>query len=243
MRSYGTTAMKRALLVVVAVLLFLVTVVTAGTADTLQKTEVLKAIKDNTLIEVPTGDLSNGAGSSFFVGRTNQPTGSIRRGFIAFDVAGKIPACSIVKSVTLTLTMKRSVSGSQPIELHRVLKDWGEGISSSQGGKGVPAAKGDATWIHSFYDTDFWTHPGGDFSSKVSAVQKVSDAGIYTWGSTPEMVADVQAWLNSPKENYGWLLLGNETAPKTAKRFASRHNADVSDRPQLRVNFLQPNDC
>jgi hypothetical protein len=235
--------MKRVLLAVMVVLLCLVTLVTAAKADTEQKAEVLNAINDNTLIESPTGALSNGTGSSFFVGRTNQPTNSIRRSLIAFDIAGKIPACSTVKSVKLRLSLERTAASSQPIELHRVLKNWGEGSSRSQGGKGEPAAKGDATWIHTFYDTDTWANPGGDFSTTVSAVQTVSGMDTYTWGSTSEMVADVQAWLDSPKENFGWLLLGNEAAPKTAKRFASRHNADTSAQPQLRVNFLQKSSC
>jgi hypothetical protein len=101
------------------------------------------------------------------------------------------------------------------------LKDWGEASSNFQGGRGAPATEGDATWIHRFYKTQFWTHLGGDFSPTASAIQTVGDVGSYTWGSTPEMVADVQAWLDSPTENFGWLPLGNETAPRTVKGFAS----------------------
>ena len=225
------------LLAVLAAFLCLAMPLPPGAA---QETQIWSASKDNTLIESPTGALSNGEGSSFFVGRTNQLRDSIRRGLLAFDIADKLPKGSKVTSVTLTLKVERTPGGSEPIELHRVLNNWGEGSSSSQGGRGAPAAKGDATWIHTFYDKDSWSKPGGDFSATASAVQTVGGVGTYTWGSTSEMVTEVQTWLDSPEGNFGWLLLGNETSPGTVKVFASRESSDSSVRPQLTVNFQPP---
>lgn len=229
--------MKRSLLVVMTALLCLVTVVTAVSAESTQQSQVLSPSKDNTLIENPNGDLTS---SAVFVGRTNQPEDSIRRGLVAFNIAEAIPAGSTVKSVTLTLNMVRTPGRNQPIELHRVLSDWGEASFNTPRGKGEPATKGAATWMHSFFNTDFWSKPGGDFAPQASAVQTIDGGGTYTWGSTPEMVADVQAWLDSPKDNFGWLLLGNEKAPKTVKVFASRESQDSSVRPQLTVSFEPP---
>ena len=199
--------------------------------------QILQASKDNTLIENTSGELSNGTGPVFFVGRTNQSNNSIRRGLITFDIAEKIPADSKVTAVTLTLNIERAPDGEESIELHRVLADWGEGSSSTKGGRGAPATTGDATWIHTFYDTDLWSQPGGDFSADISAAAIVGGEGSYVWGSTPEMVEDVQFWLDSPENNFGWLLLGNETASGTAKAFASRQSKDLSLQPQLTVNF------
>ena len=53
----------------------------------------LSPSKDNTLYEYVSadGDRSNGAGSYFFVGRTNG--GEPRRAVIACDIAGSVPAC------------------------------------------------------------------------------------------------------------------------------------------------------
>jgi hypothetical protein len=51
------------------------------------------------------------------------------------------------------------------------------------------------------------------------------------------MAADVQAWLATPGQNFGWLLLGNETVEGTAKSFASREHEEPAARPQLRVTF------
>ena len=39
------------------------------------------------------------------------------------------------------------------------------------------------------------------------------------------MVADVQSWLDNPASNFGWLVLGDETAIATAKRFDTRESA------------------
>jgi len=226
--------LKQALLAVLTVVLCLTISVSCTLA---QESQILPASKDNTLIENSIGEFSNGLGSSFFVGRTNQNSESIRRGLIAFDIADQIPAGSTITEVKLTLNLEKTPSGKESIGLHRVLSDWGEGSSSTKGGRGAPATEGDATWLHTFYDTDLWSELGGDFIPDLSAAQMIEDVGTYTWGSTPEMVKDVQEWLDSPETNFGWVLLGNETDSGTVKVFASRQNSNVSIHPQLRVSF------
>jgi hypothetical protein len=207
-----------------------------------EETKVLQASKDNTLIESPTGELSGGMSPTFFVGRTGQAVGGTRRGLIAFDIAGAIPAGSKIASVKLTLSMSLSAGGGRPaqLSLHRVLADWGEGNSNGAGGRGAPAAEGDATWIHTFRPKSLWSHPGGDYAASESAAQTVADVETYNWGSTPQMVADVQDWLDSPKKNFGWILLGDETRGATAKVFQSRQSEDVEARPKLTVTFTPP---
>ncbi|MDX1388559.1 MAG: hypothetical protein R3344_05190, partial [Acidobacteriota bacterium] len=106
-------------------------------------------------------------------------------------------------------------------------------------GGGGPSAAGDATWIHTFWDTSFWAAAGGDFVAGASASTTVDQNGPYTWGSTAGMVADVQSWLDNPGNNFGWIVLGDEsTAPlPSAKRFDSRENAATA--PVLTVNFTE----
>ena len=194
--------------------------------------------KDNTLYENTAGLIGNGSGQYFFTGRTG--SGEIRRGVIAFDIARSIPAGSRVTNATLTLHLSREpgIGGPESIELHRVLADWGEGTSDAPAneGGGTPATPGDATWIHTFSDTGFWSSPGGDFSQTVSASQAVDAIGFYTW-SGPGLVADLQSWLDNPQDNFGWIMTGNESAPLTAKRFDTRENAETSFRPQLSVEY------
>ena len=48
------------------------------------------------------------------------------------------------------------------------------------------------------------------------------------------MVADVQSWLDNPASNFGWLVLGDETAIATAKRFDTRESASP---PILTIEF------
>ena len=169
---------------------------------------LLSPSKDNTLYEDPNGTLSNGAGGHFFAGRTNG--GSIRRGVIAFDIEGSIPEGSTITSVKLTLHMSRTLAGSQAVGLHRLESDWGEGSSNAGGneGSGASAQPGDTTWIHTIFDSALWNAQGGDFPATASAT--VGGIEDYTWGSNAQMVADVQAWLDDPSTNFGWLLKGNE---------------------------------
>ena len=209
-------------------------------------TVTLDARKDNTLYESSSGALSNGSGQHVFAGRTGQPSDSIRRALLAFDIAASVPAGSTVTDVQLVLNLSRTISGDATVSLRRVLADWGEGASdaAAEEGGGAPAAPDDATWLHRFYDATFWAAPGGDFAATDSASATVGvTLGQYTWGSTPQMVADVQGWLDHPAGNFGWLLLGNEASGFTSKRFDSRDNPDPAVRPKLTVTFTPPPDC
>ena len=197
---------------------------------------VINPSKDNTLYEYDPaeGDHSNGAGFHFFAGENAMS--EIRRGVLAFDVAGAIPAGSTITAVSLSMNMSMSPAGALTVELHKLLADWGEGTSHAPMGEGdgAPATPNDATWRHRFYDNVFWTTQGGDFSATVSASQSVGGTGHYTWSSA-QMVADVQSWLDNPASNFGWLVLGDETAIATAKRFDTRESASP---PILTIEFI-----
>ena len=139
--------------------------------------------------------------------------GELRRGVLAFDIAGHVPAGSTITAVSLSMNMSMTpLETARTVELHKLLADWGEGTSHApvEEGDGAPATPNDATWRHRFFDTIFWTNEGGDFSATVSASQSVGGIGQYTWSSA-QMVADVQSWLDNPGSNFGWLVLGDET--------------------------------
>ena len=195
------------------------------------------ALKDNTLYNDPNGALSNGAGQYIFAGRDN--AGNPDRAVIAFDIAGNIPSGSTITSAVLTLHMSRTISGSETVTLHKLLASWGEGTSAASGqeGAGAAATTNDATWTYRFYNTVSWTNAGGDFSGTVSASTAVDAIGSYAWGSTSQMVTDVQGWLNSPSSNSGWIVMSDESTFPTTKRFDSKDNSSASVRPSLTVNF------
>src|SRR5881409_191969 len=194
--------------------------------------------KDNTLYEYnpSEGDLSNALGNHFFAGTT--VFGEIRRGVLAFDIAGNIPPGSTIIAASLSMNMSRTIDGTaRTIELHKLLADWGEGTSHAPGeeGDGAPATTNDATWRHRFFDTIFWAMQGGDFSATVSASQSVGPVGQYTWSSA-QMVADVQSWLDNPSSTFGWLVLGDESTNATSKRFDTRESASP---PVLTIEYTQ----
>jgi len=199
------------------------------------ETVVLEPARDATLIEDAEGSLANGSGPVFFVGRNN--AFGARRALLAFDVASAIPAGAWITSVELELEMTPSNQVAIDVGLHRVLSPWSEGPSSASGGGGAPAEPGDATWLHTRYDTDYWQEPGGDFAPDPSAVLSVGEAGLYVWASTPGLVADVWAWLDDPGSNHGWILVGGEDRRQTAKSFASRESPIEESRPRLVVEY------
>ena len=199
----------------------------------------INPIKDNTLYEFVTvdGDRSNGVGTRLFTGETDEA--EIRRGVLAFDIAGSIPAGSTITSVSLSMNMSRGFDDTaRSVELHKLLADWGEGTSDASGqeGQGITATTNDATWRHRFFNTLFWTTQGGDFSSTVSASQSVGAIGQYVWSSA-QMVADVQSWLDNPSTNFGWLVKGDESTSPTAKRFDTRESTSP---PVLTIEYTGP---
>jgi hypothetical protein len=204
------------------------------------ETVFVEAGRDATLIEDPDGGLANGAGPVFFVGRTNQRQNSVRRGLIHFDVAGAVPERAVVESARLILFLSPSNPNPTAIGLHRLLAEWGEGPSVASGGGGDFSAVGDTTWIHTFFDDEFWTRPGGHFVARASSVQEVAASDFYIWEGTRKMIADVRFWLLAPQRNFGWILISDETTAQNAKSFASREDPDPAFRPVLEVTYRLP---
>lgn len=226
--------MSRLLTVAITVLVGL-----AAAGQAAAESATLAPAMDATLYEDAEGDLANGAGSYLFVGRTAQPL--TRRALLAFDIAGAVPAGSTITSVTLQLEVSRvSDAAEQTVRMHRVTEPWGEGASTAPGeeGSGTAAAPGDATWIHRSYPNDPWLTAGGSFVPSASAQRAIGNVGSHAFSSTPQLVDDVQSWLDDPSANFGWILVMADTPNGTAKRFNSRENADAGSRPRLEIEYL-----
>ena len=201
-------------------------------------TVALSPVADVTIFE-ENADASDAKSQGLFAGRNN--VDAIRRAFLRFDVAGSVPAGIHVSSANLKLSLTRSNSGFVFMSLYRVSAAWGEGTSNAgtPGGLGAPATPGDATWTRRVYPGTLWLAPGGDTASLASGTTLIGTALTdYVFATTPQLVADVQGWLDGPATNFGWQLRADETqlAP-TAKRFGSRENAESALQPLLFVTY------
>jgi hypothetical protein len=198
--------------------ILLVTFATAARGETV----TLTSVRDNTLFEDATGSLSSGSGTDMFCGKIT--VGSLRRAVVAFDVSS-LPTDAVIDSVRLELHLSRSADLSpRLIRVYRVLSDWGEGASVSSQGEGAPSQAGDATWLHTFFPNSFWSKPGGDFAGVASDSLTVLGAADYVWNS-PGLASDVHAWTSQILPNFGWILIGEESVPTTARAFNTREGA------------------
>jgi hypothetical protein len=212
--------------------------------------------RDNTIYEDRPVN-SNGGQALVFSGAT---ANSFRRALLQFDPS-QIPAGSTIQSVELLLEMTLSGLGATDQEvhtLHRLNRDWGEGTADSThpdppanpnpGGLGAPARDGDATWGQAMHNQDDWDTPGGDFNPVSSASLPINrynsvfpPDNIYTFrsGSSPGLISDVQAWIDDPATNFGWILIGDESKSRNARRFYSKETSE-GFRPRLTITYESP---
>ncbi|MBI4663155.1 MAG: immunoglobulin domain-containing protein [Verrucomicrobia bacterium] len=182
------------------------------------------------------------------LGAADLAAGTIRlglksRALIRFDLADKVPPNATITSAELRIRVNKSPPSGVPstFGLHRVLQSWGEG--SKTGIVGSPATADEATWKARSFPSTLWTAPGAsataDYASKASSTRFVAGLGAYTFASTPDLVADVQAWLANPQSNFGWIMISqSEGSPLTARRIASRE--DPNNGPSLVIQFTEP---
>ena len=179
-------------------------------------------------------DNAGGGTNAIFVGRNMM--GPIRRALIKADLAS-LPPGSMVTNVRLELSVNNAPNTLPPLEysLHKLTADWGEGSTVGTmggGGQGGPAANGDATWTSNFFNVSNWTSPGGDFVATASATADSGAAGTITSWSSPQMVSDVQSWVDDPASNFGWIIIGPETTIQRLRRF------DSSEAPVLQPKLI-----
>lgn len=204
--------------------------------------------KDNTLFEDSNSscnpDCSNGAGIYLFAGETSRF--GARRCLLQFDVAANIPTGATISSVELDMNINFVLNGtgSTTMFLHKITQDWGEagsdagGSASGGGGGGATPQNNDATWNFAFFNTQSWNTIGGDIVNTASGQTTAPAAQqIITFTSTTAMINDVNDWLNTPANNFGWLVKAPENSGITSRRFGAREHTDINQRPVLRVTY------
>ena len=195
---------------------------------------------DTALFErTPTGNL--GATASIPAGTTAASTRS--RALMKFDLSGRVPSNATINSVRVILTVVKQPLAPQPssFRLFRMAQSWVEGTKADI--IGGAATAGEPTWEHRASPSTAWSAPGAaapaDFVLVASGSMQVAGPGSYSMASTSGLVADVQAWLQNPATNYGWILISqSESTPSTARRFGARE--DTANSPRLEIDFTVP---
>jgi len=161
-------------------------------------------------------DSNNGGGPDFVSGTLgNLGNRELRRAFLQFDLSA-VPPGATINSVTLTVTVTRAPTSGRAdsqFQVRRVLSQWSEF---------------ELTW-NSRLNNTAWQSPGAegaaDTAQNGSSAVEVFAEGSYTFPSSSDLVADVQAWVNDPAHNFGWLMQSeDEATPETARRFGSRES-------------------
>ena len=176
-----------------------------------------------------------GGGTTFTAG--GRPQGGESRGLLLFNLQGSVPPGAIIQSVSLRLTVENTPSraSNSIFDLNALTASWGEGTGADRGGS--PAGANAATWLNRLGTSGApWINPGGDFSSTLSAFATVLGNGSYNFASTPQLVSDVQGWLDNPATDFGWLLRSeSEQVGRTIRRFYSR--LDPANGPALTIQY------
>ena len=215
-------------------------------AETLEQKTLLSALTvqltadhDNTIYDVLTGDISNGAGD-YIVAGGSTGSAAARRGLVSFDVASAgIPAGATILDVVLSMNLAESIGGTASVSVHKLLKSWGEAGSNALGNEfdGAAAQQFDATWLFSMFDGSAWANAGGDFAGASAAVS-VDSRGVYEWIGGG-LISDVQEWLDNSVLNRGWLIQGTEVA-NNVKAFDSKDSGNAALRPTLQITYEEP---
>jgi hypothetical protein len=213
---------------------------------------VVTPVADTMLVQAAP---ANNAGGLHWVNAGSNRTGERNRGLFKFDIAGNIPSQAHITAAALSLALTGIPIDGYAVayfDLHRLLRDWGEGNKNPAGspGQGLPATTNEATWLSPFaLTTNSWFTPGAaaiaDYAPAISASQIVYDdiQSPYTFpdpaADPAPMIADIQMWLDNPATNFGWIFIcESEGTPSTARRFGSREDPNFP--PQLMIQYLVP---
>ena len=181
-------------------------------------------------------ELSNGIGEYFFAGTTKDDV--TKRALVMFNLAELVPEDITVDSAILVLVPTKVKPGSTSINVHMLTTEWGEGSSKAEDGdgKGAPATANDATWEFAKFNTHPWIRSGGDYALEASATSTVSTGNDAVFSSIL-ITANVNFWLANPSNNYGWILIGDESSTSTSAKFGSRDHPDDMLWPKLKLYY------
>lgn len=214
---------------------------------------------------------SNGIGNFFSAGctfsRSQIQRGLLRFDFSGLP-AGATVVPGTVQLNLYVLDVPKKDTSPRPfwlVPLTGLGQPWGEGNSlanlGSGAGSGAPAEPGDATWFHTQYnppdhDQETFVPGGAGFWPQMGALGNDALDPWTLYGSpdgtaggangplalsSGSMADAIQAWLQNPASNFGWIVLGDETVNSTSlsskRGFATHEHTDPAYHPQLTFEY------
>jgi len=176
---------------------------------------------------------NNGGGHNFGIAGFSN-SGNERRLLMLFDLTG-IAAGSTINQVSLDIDALRVNRGGGDFRLYRVNRGWGEGNKS--GNRGAAATSGEATWADARYPNLDWVNSaqGGSWFAPILDQASINSTGVATFDSSTAFVSSLQAMLDNPSENWGFLIRGIDNNVG-AVRFGTREGGSAA---RLNVDFTR----
>ncbi len=210
-----------------------------------QITSSTVSVADNTIYSYNV-DYSNGAGNTMVTGCRDCINNRLRRALVKFSPSFECTGSVNIISAELSLWVKNIPTGgylndSVPVYIHLLTKDWGEESSvANRPGIGVQAEEGDATWEYNFYNSETWSNDGGDYLATASDFAYVHDDASppYELEFTGSgIVSDVQGWTDGTYNNYGWIIIGDESQNYTGVPFYTKESNISIYHPRLIITY------
>jgi hypothetical protein len=194
----------------------------------------------DTFINSTVPNNNNGASFSIFTGRNGQ--GGMMRGLIRFATPPELQGRVTVNRVVLSLvTQGTGIMQDVPPtpatdSLYPVGETWTEGTGFGDGltmnTVGQPCATTGATWNQpDCAGGTSWT--GGTLAGAIGAANVPAAIGAaVVWdsdaGGNAGLVPAVQAWIDTPAGNRGWLIASSTEGVAGAQRLASRESSGTA---------------
>ena len=154
----------------------------------------------------------------------SHPTYGDERAVLEFDTSAVKQAVKVTDARLELYETAGAGSVNANLDLYALTKDFGEAT---------------ATWKTP------WSTAGGDYdSSKLLATMSTNNGPKrLTFGATTNLTDKVQAWVNNPGDNHGFLLrTRNEAVSEQYLNITNSESPDTLFRPRLVVEHLEKND-
>ena len=148
-----------------------------------------------------------------------------------FDLS-TIPAGAVVVDAYLSISVTAlNTAGLVGVTATALTTNWTE--------NSLCGAAGDVSWSNASTGVA-WSVPGGGGDFNAASLMFSSVALPTTGGYRIQItnLSEIQAWVNNPASNYGFVLMGPESASiSDYADVASKENTTIASRPFLEVHY------